>query len=106
MQSCFLWIEKVYADKFKSHLLIILIAIGLFLIFRSTETVEQTPDNLAVDFFFHPACPHCKEQILFNEKLIDKFPNVNFIYHDITKPNEQALFLEFGRLCFRTSCAN
>ena len=88
----FSWAKKIYADNFKRYLLLALIVFGLFLVFRDAETAEQaTSDELAVDFFFHPACPHCKAQKPFNEKLMDKFPEVKFIYHDITNSNEQTL---------------
>ena len=94
----FNWAKKIYADNFKRYLLLALIVIGLFLVFRDAETAEQTTsDELAVDFFFHPACPHCKAQKPFNEKLMDKFPEVKFIYHDITNSNEQTLFFEFAQ---------
>lgn len=95
----FNWLKKIYADKFKRYLIAMLIITGLFLLFRGTEPAQQTAasDSLAVDFFFHPSCPHCKAQKPFNEKLMDKFPEVKFIYHDITKSDEQALLFEFAK---------
>jgi|SRR3989338_11444476 len=97
MPKGFKWAKKIYGDKFKRYLLLALIVIGLFLFFRGTGPIEQTSsDGLVVDFFFHPACPHCKAQKPFNEKLMDKFPQVNFIYHDITNSNEQNLLFEFA----------
>lgn len=36
-----------------------------------------------VDFFYSPACPHCVLQKPFNEKLIAKYPQVEFAYHNV-----------------------
>lgn len=92
------WAKKKYSDKFSRYLLLALIILGMFLVFRGDESTGQASDNgLAVDFFFHPACPHCKAQKPFNEKLMDKYPEVNFRYHDVTKPGVQAELLEFGK---------
>ncbi len=89
--------KKIYASKFNRYLLLALIILWLFLVFRGGESVEQvSTDDLVVDFFFDPACPHCQAQKPFNEKLMDKFPEVNFIYHDVTKSGVQAELLEFA----------
>ena len=97
MAKNFDWVKKMYTDQFKRYLMLALVIIGLFLIFRGEETTVQTPsEGLAVDFFFHPACPHCNEQKPFNEKLMKNFPEASFIYHDITQPGELELFYEFA----------
>lgn len=92
------WIKKIYFDKFKRYFIIALILIGLFAIFQTSETTEQMPsNNIEFHFFFHPSCPHCKEQAPFNEELKSKFPEVSFIYHDITKSKESSLLFEFAQ---------
>jgi thiol-disulfide isomerase/thioredoxin len=94
----FNWTKKIYGDKFSRYLLLVLVILGMFLVFRGGESVEQVSDNgLVVDFFFHPACPHCQAQKPFNKKLMEKFPEVKFIYHDITNSNEQTLLFEFAK---------
>ena len=62
------WVKKVYSDKFKRYLAISLIIVGIFAIFQSSETTEQMPSSdIEFHFFFHPSCPHCQKQKVFNE---------------------------------------
>ncbi|MEK9165857.1 MAG: thioredoxin family protein [Patescibacteria group bacterium] len=93
----FNWAKKIYADRFKRYLIVILIIIGLILIIKGQESVTQTANGLEFHFFYHPNCPHCKEQKPFNEKLMEKFPEVKFIYHDVTKPEESSFIIEFTK---------
>jgi len=91
------WAKGVYKDKFKRYLILALVVIGLILIFKGKEINVQTPSSdLEFHFFFHPACPHCQEQKPFNEILMKKFPDVRFVYHDVTKPAELELFYKFA----------
>jgi thiol-disulfide isomerase/thioredoxin len=79
---------------FNRNLFVILVIIGVALIAWDFQgTVEQDSDsNLTVHFFFHPMCPHCAEQKPFNEELMREFPQVPFVYHDITDQKEAELF--------------
>ena len=91
------WIKKIYADPFKRYLIILLIVIGLFLIFKGEGAVPVTSDEgLAVHYFFHPECPHCREQKPFNQYLMEQYPSVAFIQHDVSDPKESALLRDFA----------
>ena len=92
-------LKDAYEDRFSRYLIIGLILAGIFLFFNNSNEknpVEKT-DGLAVDFFFHPLCPHCQEQKPFNQELMDKYPAAKWIYHDVTNPKEAALFQEYAR---------
>ncbi len=94
----FKWIKNIYKDKFKRYSILILIILGLFLVFRYTQPVQEvSAGDLELHFFFHPNCPHCQEQKPFNEMLMKKYPDVKFIYHDITKADESSLFFEYAK---------
>ena len=92
-------LKDAYEDRFSRYLIIGLILAGIFLFFNNSNEknpVEKT-DGLAVDFFFHPLCPHCQEQKPFNQELMDKYPAAKWAYHDVTNPEEAALFQEYAR---------
>jgi glutaredoxin len=79
---------------FNRNLFVILVIIGLALIiwdFQGT-TKQESVSGLTVHFFYLPTCPHCAEQKPFNEELMKDFPQVPFIYHDITDQKESELF--------------
>ncbi|MBU0532021.1 thioredoxin domain-containing protein [Candidatus Micrarchaeota archaeon] len=82
--------KQFLKTPFNKYLVIALLVLGLILLaFEYAPTQDNiTDDNIVVDFFFSPTCPHCAAQKIFNEKLMEEFPNVKFIYHDITIPAE------------------
>ena len=91
------WIKNVYSDPFKRYLILVLLIIGLFLIFKGDASVSDiSGDGLVVHYFFHPECSHCKEQKPFNEYLMGAYPSVTFVSHDISEPKESALLQDFA----------
>ena len=73
----------------RSLILIIAIAASYALAFSATlEPVapQQFSGNvtLNVNFFYHPACPHCKEQMPYNQQIAQEYPQAKWIYHDTT----------------------
>ncbi|MCX6816205.1 MAG: thioredoxin family protein [Candidatus Aenigmarchaeota archaeon] len=84
---------------FNRNLFVILAIIGLALIVWDFQgTAEQGSDSgLMVHFFFHPSCPHCAEQKPFNEELMKEFPQVPFVYHDVTVQKESELFSKMAQ---------
>ncbi len=82
-------------DKFNRYLTIALILMGL--IFLALEyTVPKPvvpPANLTIDYFYSPTCSHCAQQAPFNEQLIQQFPDVRFVKHDVTVADESRLLL-------------
>lgn len=84
--------SRSFQDRFKRYLVLSLVALGVVLIFSSQQAAKPiATEGFEVHFFYLPGCPHCKEQEPFNEKLASAYPTVRFIYHDATKPDEQAL---------------
>ncbi|MBS3103135.1 thioredoxin family protein [Candidatus Woesearchaeota archaeon] len=98
MAKKFDWARKLYNDRFKRYLIIALLVIGISLLFNHLKDNEQVSDNnLVIHFFFHPQCPHCQEQKPFNAFLMEKYPSVEFIPHDVTNSREAALLNEFAQ---------
>ena len=92
------WLGKIFGDSFRRYLIIGLLIIGVFLIAYNPPAQQEAKESaMQVDFFFHPICPHCREQKVFNEGLKAKFPEAGFVYHDITNPEENDLFRQFAK---------
>ena len=86
------WLGKVFKDRFRRYLIIGLLIIGIFLIAYNPPAQQEAKESaMQVDFFFHPICPHCKEQKAFNEGLKAEFPEAMFIYHYVTNPKKNNL---------------
>jgi len=87
--------RKFYHDRFKRYLVISLVVIGVALLFTGHEATKPiASEGFEVNFFYLPGCSHCDDQKPFNEKLVVKYPLVNFVYHDATKPEGAALLSE------------
>ncbi|MCK4353619.1 MAG: hypothetical protein KAW83_00055 [Dehalococcoidia bacterium] len=69
-----------------------LVILGVALLFTGYESTKPTAnEGFEVHFFYLTGCSHCDEQNPFNEELASRYPSINFIYHDATKPEESAL---------------
>ena len=91
------WLKDIWNDKFKRFLILALVILGIVLLFTGASAPTYTPANgLELHFFFHPTCPHCKAQKVFNEQLKLDFPEVKFIYHDVSDPEEAVLLRRFA----------
>jgi len=51
--------------------------------------------TLTIDFFFHPACPHCKAQMPFNAQLMGEYKDIKFVYHDTSLAEQNALLIQY-----------
>lgn len=89
-------LKGLWADKFRRVLIISLLLLGAFLFVSDGERAEITGAS-TVHFFYSPTCPHCSEQKPFNEELKERYPDVQFEYHDITQAKEAALLRNFAR---------
>jgi len=84
--------KETFADPFNRFLiLLIMVAAGYALAFSATvEPVapQQFSGNATLDvhFFYHPACPHCKEQMPYNQQLAEEYPAAKWSYHDTADP--------------------
>jgi len=91
------WVDGMLPDSFSRFLaLLIIVAAGYALAFAPTVqpiAPQEFSGNatLAVDFFYHPACPHCKEQMPYNQQLAQEYPNAKWVYHDTSDARELAL---------------
>ena len=43
------------------------------------------PNLITVDYFYLSTCPHCRQQIDFNNRLAADFPQVDWSYHDMSQ---------------------
>ena len=89
--------RETFADPFSRFLiLLILVAAGYALAFSAAgEPVapQQFSGNATLDvhFFYHPACPHCKEQMPYNQQIAQDYPAAKWIYHDTSDPVQNGL---------------
>lgn len=85
---------------FNRYLVIGLLLLGIILLVaEAARTVEDDQnDTIRVHFFYSPSCPHCAEQKIFNEKLMQEFPDIDFVYHDITIPAEARFFQQMAQM--------
>ncbi|MBS3088587.1 hypothetical protein J4402_02290 [Candidatus Pacearchaeota archaeon] len=86
----------MYQDKFKRYLILTLLVLGAFLLTQGIFNSGETGDDLAVHFYYHPSCHFCELQKPFNEELKLEYPEVKWVYHDITNPTDAALFRNFA----------
>ena len=86
------FLRKFYEEPFKRYLVISLIILGVVLFFASREPANPTAgEGFEVHFFYLTGCSHCEEQEPFNQELVNTYPSIQFISHNATKPEENAL---------------
>ncbi|MFA6327884.1 MAG: hypothetical protein WCY41_00370 [Candidatus Micrarchaeia archaeon] len=89
--------KGTWDDPFSRFLvLLIVVAAGYALAFSATvEPVapQQFSGNATLDvhFFYHPSCPHCKEQMPYNQQIAEEYPGARWIYHDTSDPVQNEL---------------
>jgi thiol-disulfide isomerase/thioredoxin len=83
--------KSVYQDKLKLTVTVIiaLVVVGLLIL---PQRKEMNGNGVELHFFYSPTCPHCAEQKLFNQELVEKYA-VRIVGHDVTRPNEAKLFV-------------
>jgi uncharacterized membrane protein/thiol-disulfide isomerase/thioredoxin len=84
------FLKNTFQDRFRRYLIISLIILGIVIGFTTQGTIG-TGD---INFFYLPGCSHCDEQRPFNEKVAEKYPSIQIVEHDATKPQESALLSE------------
>ena len=91
------WLRDFLADSFKKYLCLLLSGLTLALLWsHSAEQVAPSaiPAGPYIDFFFHPQCPHCLKQKVFNNYLRSKFPQVRIVEHDTSSQEQIRLLAE------------
>ncbi|MFH1147070.1 MAG: hypothetical protein V1736_05115 [Pseudomonadota bacterium] len=92
------WPVSFYRDRFKRYLTVMLILVGI-IVFISEDRRRPEPRDkgtVQIHFFYHPACPHCKAQIRFNQMLKKKYPQISFAYHDVSNGEERQLLMAYA----------
>lgn len=90
------WLRETLADPFKRYLILALIGLGIVLSVVEYHGRQQqiTPQEKRISFFFHPQCPHCREQKKFNPYLQAKYPELPWVSYDTSKPENAKLLAE------------
>lgn len=95
------WLPGFFEDRFNRYLISVLTLLGVWLLFgpwgTETEPTLKGVTKAEVHFYYSPSCPHCGQQIPVNEELKRRFPQVVFIYHDVSNPKEAQSLIERAR---------
>jgi len=84
------FLRKTFQDRFKRYLIISLIILGIVIGFTSQGT-SDTGEGYEVHFFYVTGCSHCDDQRPFNERLVDTYPSIQILQHDVATPQGRAL---------------
>ena len=89
------WVREFLEDPFRKYLCLTLVLIGIAVAWFGPDTggVPQG-EGKTVQFFFHPTCPHCRKQIIFNQHLKAKYPEVDFIEYDTSRPENVKILVD------------
>jgi len=90
------FVKETYADKFKRYLILVLFLLGFVLMFRGGMETPQAQGMYEVHFFFHPTCPHCHEQMDFNEFMMRKYLSLTFVYHDVSTAEGAEMYVKYA----------
>ncbi|MFA5930360.1 MAG: hypothetical protein WC861_05750 [Candidatus Micrarchaeia archaeon] len=89
--------RESFADPFSRFLILAIAAAALYALAYSATVEPVAPQQffgnatLDVHFFYHPACPHCKEQMPYNQQIAQEYPDAKWIYHDTSDPAQVEL---------------
>ncbi len=87
------FLKNTFQDRFKRYLIISLVIVGAVIGFTSQGT-SSIGEGFEVHFFYLTGCPHCAEQRPFNEKLAEKYSQIQIIEHDAGTPAGRGLLSE------------
>jgi hypothetical protein len=93
------WLKEILDDPFRRYFFLALCLLALTLIVRGEEKRPQEGlvSEEAVHFFYHPTCPHCRDQKQFHLYLQQKYPELSIIGHDTSRPEEVDLLVAVAR---------
>jgi len=90
------WLREIIHDPFRRCLFLGLILLGIGLTCLEYQSGRQlTPHQQQIAFFFHPQCPHCREQKLFIPYLQAKYPELSWVQYDTSLPENVRLLTDF-----------
>jgi hypothetical protein len=91
------WLQDILTDPFRRYLFLGLIVMGAALFFHEQQGRQQTAgQEKQISFFFHPQCPHCREQKEFNLYLQAKYPEIAWAAYDTSRPEAAERLAEFA----------
>ena len=86
------WLRVAFADTFRCYLLLALAVLGIGLSIAEYHDQQQIgSQEKQISFFFHPQCPHCREQKKFNPYLQAKYPELSWVSYDTSQPENAKL---------------
>ena len=86
------WLRVAFADPFRRYLFIALAVLGIGLTIAEYHGQQQIgPQEKQISFFFHPQCPHCRDQKKFNPYLQAKYPELSWVSYDTSQPQNAKL---------------
>lgn len=82
--SCPVWLKDFLADPFRKYLFLFLFLFGLFFYINEHHQHQHqaATQEKHVAFFFHPNCPHCREQKKIIPYLKAKYPEIPWLEYD------------------------
>jgi hypothetical protein len=90
------WLREIIHDPFRRYLFLGLILLGIGLsCLEYREEGQIPPHQQQIAFFFHPQCPHCREQKLFIPYLQAKYPELSWAQYDTSLPENVRLLADF-----------
>ena len=90
------WLREIVNDPFRRYLFLGLILLGIGLSCLEYQREGQiAPHQQQIAFFFHPQCPHCREQKLFIPYLQAKYPELSWAQYDTSLPENVRLLADF-----------
>ncbi len=88
--------KNFFKSDFNKWLVAVLLLVGFFLIFISPSCDEIPEDGITVKFFYSPSCKFCAAQKEINSELMQEFPEVNFVYFDVSTQCGSTKFNEYS----------
>ena len=89
--------KETVAEPFNRILILAIVVAALYALAFSATVEPVAPQQfsgnatLDVHFFYHPACPHCKEQMPYNQQIAQEYPEAKWTYHDTSDPVQNEL---------------
>ena len=92
------WLRDYFADPFQRRLFIILLLLGIALTVLEYRGRQQLPTTggKQISFFFHPQCPHCREQKKFIPYMQARYPEIPWASYDTSQPENRRLLIKFA----------
>ncbi len=80
------WLREFLADPFQRWLAVGLVLTALFMSYQEYRPKQQAATaEKQISFFYHPQCPHCREQKHFIPYMEAKYPEVSWVAYDTSQ---------------------